>query len=177
MIDFWQNCPERYYRKAYPIPRDPGYPETAWGHCLPGDEAGWYCKLDGYCDHNPKNCPLFEETEILHDCGYKLLYNKDWYYCSACDKWFEEGEVIENCNSFFTEFYLIIVFILPLGKFINKSCGIIPFKMQPIYRPGVRFRSSVHMRLIGGYNQEIIIPDRKYPICDFTPSLAVGTIY
>ncbi len=58
MID----CEYLFYFDGCKIPKLDNYPESTWGHYLPGDEPGWYCGVtEELCDE--KNCPLEDLME------------------------------------------------------------------------------------------------------------------
>jgi len=94
-MNFWSNCSKREQQKASPIPHDPGYPESAWGHCLPGDEAGYICLLDGECAEEPELCPLFEPSiYVCPDCGQNFIEKDDIFYCRECSKYYDAEEIL-----------------------------------------------------------------------------------
>jgi len=86
-MNFQDHCPERYWQKAHPQPRDSGMPERSWGYCLPGDEAGWMCALEeGGCAESPKDCPLFVKR---HDGIYE---NDGIFWNEFTGKFWEKEE-------------------------------------------------------------------------------------
>lgn len=84
-------CQFKYYKKANPSFGD-NLPSFAQGHCLPGDEAGYFCKKDGchcYQDSAVEDCP--DECSVQEymyercDCGKILMRNgAGIVYCPDC---------------------------------------------------------------------------------------------
>lgn len=65
-----EECRHAVWFRGHKIPRDPGYPERAWGAYLPGDEPHWQCghkeKRGDPCPLEwSLECPLIQETERL----------------------------------------------------------------------------------------------------------------
>ena len=85
-------CPHCEESKGYPIPKDGNYPESAWGHYLPGDEPGSRCALSG--DRIPEifgvpleDCPRLKPMDCAcASCGSDLWWDTEdqEYRCPSC---------------------------------------------------------------------------------------------
>ncbi len=58
-------CNNKIWSPGYPIPKDDGYPASAWGSYLPGDEPGWKCmENDTAC--LGEECPIWKPKKNIH---------------------------------------------------------------------------------------------------------------
>ncbi len=108
-------CPHAKWNRGCKIPKDPGYPERAWGAYLPGDEPHWECrhkeKRGDPCPGEDEwtECPLIVQTD--RDCLECLedgVVSKLWQdtgargkplYCLECEaEWKSEDEWLEEAG-------------------------------------------------------------------------------
>jgi len=102
----FENCSKRVYFKGRKIPKDPGYPCSAWGSYLPGDEPGYYCseteeECNESCEIGIDECPRMSITDIkvkLDDDTISTLWrdeDSDDLYSPEDNNWFLETEIDE----------------------------------------------------------------------------------
>jgi len=111
-------CPYAKWNKGCRIPKDPGYPERAWGAYLPGDEPHWECNHKGKrgdpCPVEDEDawmeCPLVVRTErdclecleggIVSNLWQNIGEKGNPLYCPECEaEWESELEWIEEAGS------------------------------------------------------------------------------